>query len=88
MKLIPNWRRAWRMLSVQAMTLAAAVQGTWALIPEDLKAALPPSLVPAVSIVLLVAGIAGRLVQQPKVTESEDVGGMVHRAPWLPKKKG
>lgn len=69
MKLIPNWRRAWRMFSVQAMTLAAALQGTWAMLPEDLKAALPPTLVPVVSIALLLAGVVGRLVDQPKVKE-------------------
>lgn len=27
MKLIANWKKAWRMLSVQAMALAGAVQG-------------------------------------------------------------
>lgn len=69
MKLISNWRRAWRMFSMQAMTLAAALQGAWMLMPEDLKAALPPALVPVVSVALLVAGMVGRLVDQPKVKE-------------------
>ena len=67
--LIPNWRRAWRMLSVQCMTLAAAIQGTWPLMPEDMKATLHPSVVHWVSLALLIAGIAGRLVQQPKVDQ-------------------
>lgn len=69
MRLIDNWRKAHRMLSVQAMALAAAIQGTWPLIPDDLKATLPPHLVHWVSIALLVAGIAGRLVSQDKVKE-------------------
>ncbi len=69
MKLIDNWKRAHRMLSVQAMTLAAAIQGVWPTIPEDLKSALPAHLVHWVSIGLLFAGIAGRLVDQPKVKE-------------------
>lgn len=69
MKLIDNWKRAHRMLSIQAMTLAAAIQGAWPAMPEDLKTALPPHLVHWVSIGLLVAGIVGRLLDQPKVKQ-------------------
>lgn len=65
MKLIPNWRHAWRMFSVQAMAIAAAIQAAWPTIPGDLKSAIPANVVHWVSLVLLVAGIAGRLVQQP-----------------------
>jgi hypothetical protein len=66
MKLIPNWKRSYRMFSVQAMALAAAISGAWPVVPDDLKAMLPPHLVHIVAVVLLVAGIAGRLVDQPK----------------------
>ena len=69
MQLIPNWKKAWRMFSVQAMTLATAIQATWPMVPEDMKATLPPQLVHWVSVALLVAGILGRLVTQPKVQE-------------------
>jgi hypothetical protein len=64
MKLIDNWHKAHRMLSVQAMALAAAIQGAWPTIPEDLKAAIPAVWVHWVSLALLVAGIVGRLVDQ------------------------
>jgi hypothetical protein len=67
MKLVPNWRRAWRMVSVQAMAVAAAIQGAWPLLDDAMRATLPPHLVHWLSVVLLVAGIAGRLVDQPKV---------------------
>lgn len=72
MKLIDEWRHAHRMLSVQAMALAAAIQGAWPMIPADLKSSLPPGLVHWVSIALLIAGIVGRLVDQglPKPPES------------------
>lgn len=68
MKLIPNWRRAWRMASVQIATLAVG----WGLLPPDTQAALlaaigvPAERVPAVlgAIFLLL-----RLVDQPKVRE-------------------
>lgn len=66
MRLIPNWKRAWRMFSVQAMTLAGSIQAAWALFPEDLKATLPTNLVHWASVALLVAGIVGRMVDQPR----------------------
>jgi ABC-type enterochelin transport system permease subunit len=42
------------------------VLGAWQVMPDDLKAALPPNVVYGVSMVLLVAGIVGRVVAQPK----------------------
>jgi len=38
MKLIANWRKAYKMLSIQAMAFATAIQGAWMFIPEDMKA--------------------------------------------------
>lgn len=69
MKLIPEAKRAWRMFSVQAQAIAFALLGTWQVMPEDLKSSLPPSLVYWVAMGLMLAGIAGRLIQQPKVRE-------------------
>lgn len=70
MKLIGNWRRAHRMLSVQAMSLAAAIQGAWVFVPEDLKTGIPPGVLQWVSMGLLGIGIVGRLVKQES-TESQ-----------------
>jgi hypothetical protein len=67
MKLIANWRKAYRMLSIQAMAFATAIQGAWVFIPEDMKATIPPTVVQWVTMGLLAFGIAGRLVDQPKV---------------------
>lgn len=64
MKLIEEWRSAWKWFSVQSMALATAALVTWGLIPEDLKTALPSWLVPIFAAGLLILGIAGRLVQQ------------------------
>lgn len=69
MQLVPNWRRMWRAFSVQAMTLALAIQGAWAGVPDELKANIPPKLVLWITVGLLVAGIVGRMVDQPKVEE-------------------
>lgn len=64
--LVEDWKRAWRWFSVQAMAAAVLVQGAWAGLPDDLKQHLPGWLVTALSLGLLLAGIAGRLLRQEK----------------------
>lgn len=64
MKLVENWRRAWRWISVQSMVVAVAVQGAWAFIPDDLRASFPKDYLQAVTVLLLLVGVAGRLVKQ------------------------
>jgi len=64
MKLVDDAKQAWRWFSVQAMVLAGAIQGAWVFIPEDMKASIPPTVVQWVTIVLLVFGVAGRIVDQ------------------------
>jgi hypothetical protein len=66
MKLIDEWRQAWRWFSMQAMVAVAAIQGGWAAMPDDLKAHFPARLVTALSITLLLLGIGGRLVKQKR----------------------
>lgn len=57
------------MFSVQAQAVALAVLGAWQVMPEDLKTNLPQSLVYWLSMSLMVLGIVGRLIDQPKVRE-------------------
>ncbi|ALN64570.1 putative membrane protein [Lysobacter antibioticus] len=64
MKLIDNWRCAWRFLSVQAMSLALAVQATWLSLPDDLRAQVPLWVAASVTAFLLITGLIGRLFQQ------------------------
>ena len=72
MKLVDNWRQAHKMFSVQAMTAAAAIQGAWTTLPEDMKSAIPPALVHWLTIALLVAGIGGRLISQDSTQGSDN----------------
>jgi hypothetical protein len=68
MKLIPEARRAWRMLSVQMAALLVA----WSATPEAQQAALLTLLGvghDAVTGALAALAIAGRLVDQPKVRQ-------------------
>ena len=67
MTLIEEWRQAWRWFSMQAMALAAAVQGAWAAVPADMKAHVPAALLTTATIALLLAGIGGRLVKQERL---------------------
>ena len=63
-RLVDGARKAWRWWSVQAMALAVAIQAGWQAMPEDLAARLPDGWVTGLSIVVLVLGIIGRLVDQ------------------------
>lgn len=69
MKLIPEFRKAWRMFSIQAQAIALALLGAWQAMPQALQDKIPPAVVFGVAMVLLVAGIVGRLIYQPKVSE-------------------
>ena len=64
MKLIDNARESWKWFSMQAMTLAGALQGAWMYIPEDLKSNVPANMVNILTLALLAAGVVGRLVKQ------------------------
>jgi hypothetical protein len=63
-RLVEDWKVAWRWFSLQAMALTAAVQAAWAAMPDDLRAHVPARFVTALSLALLLLGIAGRLVRQ------------------------
>jgi hypothetical protein len=64
MRLVDDFKRAYRWFSIQAMGLALAIQGAWEVIPADMKAGIPQQYVTWLTLGLLVLGIAGRLVKQ------------------------
>jgi len=64
MKLVPNARKAWRWISMQAMGVAVALQGAWVFIPPDLKSRVGDDTAAWVTGALLVLGMIGRLVKQ------------------------
>ena len=70
MNLIPNWRQAWRMLSVQAQALAVALLAGWQMLDADMRAAIPAWVVVVLACVILTGGIIGRLIAQPKVHDA------------------
>lgn len=64
MRLVSNWRAAWRFFSVQALALQGAAAGAWLTVPEDMRAAVPPDWLAAAAVMLSVLGVIGRLVDQ------------------------
>lgn len=67
MNLIPEWRSALKLFSVQANVIGAAIAGTYATMYEQLKADLPPQYMFAVTAGVFIVGIVCRVIsQQPK----------------------
>ncbi|AFJ98839.1 hypothetical protein ES15_1266 [Cronobacter sakazakii ES15] len=66
---IENWRKWWRLFSVQALAVAGAIPLIWSQLPDDVKANIPASWMGTITAVVAVCGIIGRLVKQPTVTE-------------------
>ena len=60
MRLIPNWTKAWKFLSMQAIALAAI----WETIPLEAKAVLAPDTQSWITLGLLVAAGLGRMIDQ------------------------
>lgn len=61
LKLIANWRDAWRWFSIHCAVLAGIVQTAWAALPDDMRQSIPPHLVTRITLVLLALLIFGRL---------------------------
>lgn len=66
MKLVPDWKQAWRWFSVQALAAIVALPLVWGMLPSDVKAFLPEGWEPWVLVSLAAAGIIGRVIDQNK----------------------
>ncbi|MBZ7124641.1 DUF7940 domain-containing protein [Klebsiella grimontii] len=66
MKLVEDWKNAWRWFSMHALVLAGIIPTVWAELPPDLKSSIPPGTMGAITAVIAVCGIVGRLVSQSK----------------------
>lgn len=63
MKLIEEWKTAYRLWSVRIFALLAVLPLAWDAMPMDLKAQMPTTILPILSGVAFV-GLLVRLVQQ------------------------
>lgn len=63
-KLIDNWTKGWKFISVHCMILSQAVLGAWMALPDEMKTAVKIEYVASAAIALLVMGTVGRFVDQ------------------------
>ncbi len=66
MRLIPDWRDAWRWFSVQALAVLALLPVVWPTLPPQVHAWVPEEWRPWIIVALAIGGIAGRLIDQKK----------------------
>jgi membrane associated rhomboid family serine protease len=64
MKLIPQWRRWWRMNSVQVFGLIAALIAVWTQLPPDVQAMIPENVRGYILIGIAIGGAILRLRDQ------------------------
>jgi protein-S-isoprenylcysteine O-methyltransferase Ste14 len=66
MKLVDNWKQAWRWFSIQALALVALLPVVWPQLPPQVTAWVPEAWRPWVVVIIAIGGIAGRLIDQNK----------------------
>jgi len=72
MKLVENWKEAWKWFSVQAISLAFI----WEVLPDETKETIflvvPDAVEPHVTNILLGLAVLGRLVDQKRASPNVD----------------
>ena len=82
MVLIDDWRQCWRFWSIRLGALGSALTGffiawpeaalhAWALLPEELRAAIPPHLMPLIGVGVFVLAMVARLLKQSKLQKGK-----------------
>jgi hypothetical protein len=64
MKLIDNWKEAYRFISVQANVVGTAMLTTYVSMYDKLKDTIDPKLMATVTIAVFVIGTIGRITNQ------------------------
>ncbi|WP_277022299.1 hypothetical protein [Paracoccus hibiscisoli] len=79
MKLIPQYREALRMHSVRGLLFIIALPALWELVPLEIKAMIPPPWLPWIMMVLAIATLLGRLVDQrtPEQRKADEVANEI-----------
>lgn len=84
MKLIDDWKKAWRLWSVQLNIitiiiltilndLPSHIIASWSLLPEELKSQIDKEVIAYVTMGLVVINILSRLVSQTKATIDKEI---------------
>jgi hypothetical protein len=70
MKLIEEWKQAWKMFSVQASAIGIAIPAVYLQLPDDFKATIPHHWIVMASAITAACGLVGRLIQQTPKDEA------------------
>lgn len=66
MKLVENWKSAWKWYSVRIMVVIAALPEIWGHFPQEFRDSLPPHTLAGLTTFLGISAIVARLVSQEK----------------------
>lgn len=69
-RLVEDWRKAYKWFSVHVMAWGAVVLAAYLEAPAELKAAVPPELLNKISIAMLILGVVVRLLKQGSKEEN------------------
>lgn len=73
MKLIEEWKQAWKLLSVQANGISVALTASYVALPDKMQDVLPAKYVLIAAGAIAVLGTIGRVIQQkPKATDEAE----------------
>lgn len=79
MKLIPNARKALKMWSVRGLLFIISLPGLWEVVPAEIKAMIPLPWLPWIMMVLGIATLIGRLIDQrtPEQRKAEEIANEI-----------
>lgn len=72
MKLVDNWKRAWKWYSVHILMIMVALPEVWLQLPEEWRQSLPPHILAYATSVLGVSAILARVISQEKPDGTDD----------------
>ena len=83
LELIEDWRNFWRFWSVRLGIIGSAITGVliafpdvalsaWAMMPADLKSAIPERYMPLIGVGIFVASLIARAIKQTKLEPKEE----------------
>ncbi len=71
MRLLSEWKQAWRWYSVNCNMMTVAFLGAWATLPDTFQNSFSPTELKMIAIVMVLLSVGGRLVDQTKTKPSK-----------------
>lgn len=68
MKLVENWKKAYKWFSIHFIMLLAAIPAVWESLPDSWKASLPVDTLAWITGFIGILGVYARLISQDKRT--------------------